>query len=137
MIKYMPGVEGEFSGYVAMEPEQHYKLDGAMVASVKVCLNGKVVKQNGEAVNDEQGRPVKSKVWVKLSFYEELAVAVIEAVKKNSFLVVPGYMQITGWIGEDGNQRNDLEWVYQPERGQLRVKRNGVLVPVVVGQPST
>lgn len=130
MLKYEQGVEGTLSGYVSKQPELKTTGEGKPVTDLLMCLNGKAVKKDGEVVEGEGGRPLRSKVWYKIPLYDGYAEAVCESVKKNDFLIIPGYQKVTGWMGDDEVQRNNLEWVFTRSRGELAVVKGGVPVPI-------
>lgn len=139
MFKFVPGVEGCLAGYLALEPEKRVMPDGKPVTSIKICLNGDAIKQDGEVVQDDKGYNRRATQWFNCSFFEDLA-EVVNTFPKNGVVSIPGYIKVRGWMDKDAEQRNTLDWVYREDKdmgvkGQLCQVKGGVLVPVVVGQP--
>lgn len=112
MLKYIPGMEGELSGNLAVEPEMKFLADGKAITELSICLNGKPIKDSkGEEVKDEKGYPKRPEQWIRLSLFEDLAEEANKILKKGSFIVSNGYLRINGWINDDGEKINRLEWV--------------------------
>lgn len=128
--RFVPGIDGNFMGFLSKDPEMTVTKEGKHVTNLSVCLNGETIKRNGAVVMGADGYPERAEAWYRTAFFDELAEAVNENLKAQDFIVMPGEQKLTGYFSEDGVKHSRFEW--RPTA--IKVKRGLELVEIIASK---
>lgn len=102
-------------GNLTRDPETHTFSSGSKVVRFGVAVNGRIKKQNGENVKDEQGRDVREVVFWDCEAWGIQADLLEQYAKKGEKLILNGEIKEETW--EDKNtQQNRSKKVLRVEK---------------------
>lgn len=88
-------------GNLTRDPEVHSFASGSSVVKFGLAVNGRPVKQNGEIVKDDNGRPVRETVFWDCEAWGDLGNMIATYAKKGNRVAICGEVREGSW--EDKN----------------------------------
>lgn len=87
-----------FAGYIGNDAELRYTGGGKAVCGVSIAVNR-------PPINGVQQKPL----WVKASWWQERAEKLVNYLKKGTYIVVSGAVELREWQSADGENHTNLE----------------------------